>query len=289
MKKKIVTLLLVAAMTGTMVVGCGSKADDKTADTKTEQTDDKKDTEEKKELADDEYQYVSAADTVIADGVHVLDVREWENYSKGRVANSEWCPIFPLEDDSLVDEMTTYAKDHLNDGKDIYVICNSGKRGAEKATAVLRDAGIESTSIYTVEGGAKALADVSGALTTDRTEENIDWQYVSGKDAVAAVDDKDVQILDVRDDDTYKAGHLKGSFQCGLKEVESADAQTAMYKLATEKMDSSKKVYLLCYSGNKCAKTGISILKDAGFDLDNLYIIENGAKDGDVSAAFVTE
>ena len=289
MKKKIVTLLLVAAMTGTMVVGCGSKADDKTADTKTEQTDDKKDTEEKKELADDEYQYVSAADTVIADGVHVLDVREWENYSKGRVANSEWCPIFPLEDDSLVDEMTTYAKDHLNDGKDIYVICNSGKRGAEKATGVLRDAGIESTSIYTVEGGAKALADVSGALTTDRTEENIDWQYVSGKDAVAAVDDKDVQILDVRDDDTYKAGHLKGSFQCGLKEIESADAQTAMYKLATEKMDSSKKVYLLCYSGNKCAKTGISILKDAGFDLDNLYIIENGAKDGYVSAAFVTE
>lgn len=289
MKKKIVTLLLVAAMTGTMVVGCGSKADDKTSDTKTEQTDDKKDTEEKKELADDEYQYVSAADTVSADGVHVLDVREWENYSKGRVANSEWCPIFPLEDDSLVDEMTTYAKDHLNDGKDIYVICNSGKRGAEKATGVLRDAGIESTSIYTVEGGAKALADVSGALTTDRTEENIDWQYVSGKDAVAAVDDKDVQILDVRDDDTYKAGHLKGSFQCGLKEIESADAQTAMYKLATEKMDSSKKVYLLCYSGNKCAKTGISILKDAGFDLDNLYIIENGAKDGDVSAAFVTE
>ena len=47
MKKKIVTLLLVAAMTGTMVVGCGSKADDKTSDTKTEQTDDKKDTEEK--------------------------------------------------------------------------------------------------------------------------------------------------------------------------------------------------------------------------------------------------
>lgn len=289
MKKKIVTLLLVAAMTGTMVVGCGSKADDKTSDTKTEQTDDKKDTEEKKELADDEYQYVSAADTVSADGVHVLDVREWENYSKGRVANSEWCPIFPLEDDSLADEMTTYAKDHLNDGKDIYLICNSGKRGAEKATGVLRDAGIESTSIYTVEGGAKALADVSGALTTDRTEENIDWQYVSGKDAVAAVDDKDVQILDVRDDDTYKAGHLKGSLQCGLKEIESADAQTAMYKLATEKMDSSKKVYLLCYSGNKCAKTGISILKDAGFDLGNLYIIENGAKDGDVSAAFVTE
>ena len=143
-------------MTGTMVVGCGSKADDKTSDTKTEQTDDKKDTRGKERVGQMmNTEYVSAADTVIADGVHVLDVREWENYSKGRVANSEWCPIFPLEDDSLVDEMTTYAKDHLNDGKDIYVICNSGKRGAEKATAVLRDAGIEPTSIYTVEGRSR--------------------------------------------------------------------------------------------------------------------------------------
>lgn len=288
MKKKIVTLLLVAAMTGSMVVGCGSNSSSDTkSETKTESTDTK--TDAKDDSAEDEYQYVSAEDAVKADGVHVLDVREWDNYVAGRVQNSEWCPIFPLEDDSLVDAMTEYAKENLNDGKDIYIICNSGQRGAQKATGVLKDAGIDASKIYTVEGGAKALADVSGALTTDRTEENIDWQYVSGKDAVAAVDDKDVQILDVRDDDTYKAGHLKGSFQCGLKEIESADAQTAMYKLATEKMDSSKKVYLLCYSGNKCAKTGISILKDAGFDLDNLYIIENGAKDGDVSAAFVTE
>ena len=271
MKKKIVTLLLVAAMTGTMVVGCGSKADDKTADTKTEQTDDKKDTEEKKELADDEYQYVSAADTVIADGVHVLDVREWENYSKGRVANSEWCPIFPLEDDSLVDEMTTYAKDHLNDGKDIYVICNSGKRGAEKATAVLRDAGIEPTSIYTVEGGAEALGKENGALTTDRTEENIDWKYVSGKDAVDKVGDKDVQFLDVRDDDTYKAGHLKGTLQCSLKEFDTPEAQTEMYNLAKDKMDKDEPVYILCYSGNKGAKTANSVINDAGFRKNLLW------------------
>ncbi len=79
----------------------------------------------------------------------------------------------------------------------------------------------------------KALADVSGALTTDRTEENIDWQYVSGKDAVAAVDDKDVQILDVRDDDTYKSRTLKRIFQCGLKRLK-VQMLRQLYKLATE-------------------------------------------------------
>ena len=30
-------------------------------------------------------------------------------------------------------------------------------------------------------------------------------------------------------------------------------------------------------------------MKDAGFDTNNLFIIENGAKDADVQAALVTE
>ncbi|MEI3380780.1 MAG: rhodanese-like domain-containing protein [Dorea sp.] len=74
-----------------------------------------------------------------------------------------------------------------------------------------------------------------------------------------------------------------------MKDFDTEAAQTAMYKLATEEMDKDEPVYILCYSGNKCAKTAISVMKDAGFDTDNLFIIENGAKDGDVSGAFVTE
>ena len=47
MKKRVVTLLLVAAMTGSMVVGCGSNSNSDTkSETKTESTDTK--TEEKK-------------------------------------------------------------------------------------------------------------------------------------------------------------------------------------------------------------------------------------------------
>ena len=220
---------------------------------------------------------------------HVLDVREWDNYVKGRVADSMWCPIFPLEDDSLAEAMGTYAKENLSDGQKIYIICNSGKRGAEKATGVLKEAGIDGSLIYTVEGGAKALESEKGALTTNRADEDIDWKTVAAADALKAVGGSDIQILDVRANDTYAKGHLKGSIQSSLKEIEDPAAQTAMYKMAKEEMDPSKPVYLLCYSGNKCAKTGISVMKDAGFDVDNLFIIENGAKDKDIQAAFVTE
>lgn len=278
MKRRVAALLLVFAMAATMVVGCGAKEEPK-EETKTEEA-----AEETKELADDEYQYVSAEDTVKASDVHILDVREWDKYVAGRVANSEWCPIFPLEEESLVDVMTDYAAENLMDGKDIYIVCNSGKRGAEKATGVLREAGIEPTTIYTVEGGAEALSKVDGALTTNRADENIEWQYVSGKDAL---ENKDAQIVDVRDDETYSAGHLEGSLQVNLKEIESPEAQTAMYELGLAELDFEKPVYFLCYSGNKCAKTAISVLKDAGFSLDNMFIIEEGAKGADISAAFV--
>ncbi len=124
-------------------------------------------------------------------------------------------------------------------------------------------------------------------MTTNRTEENIDWQYVSGTDAVAAVGNADIQILDVRDDATYAEGHLEGSLQVGLKEIEDPAAQTAMYELATTELDKEKPVYILCYSGKNCAKTAISVMKDAGFDTNNLFIIEDGAKNADVQAAFV--
>lgn len=286
MKRKLLAVLLAAAMTTAMVTACGSD------DTGESATSDETTEESGGEEAEASDGYVSAEDAVEAakaGGTHVLDVREWANYVEGRVVNSEWCPIFPLEDDSLAEGMTAYADENFQDDEDIYIICNSGQKGAEKATEVLTEAGIEPARLFTVEGGAQALAEVDGALTTNRTEDSIEWQYVSGAEAVEAVGNDDVQILDVRDDDTYAQGHLEGSIQCNLKEIEDPAAQTAMYELAVSDMDPDKEVYLLCYSGNNCAKTGISVLKDAGFPLENLYIIENGAKDGDVAAAFVTE
>lgn len=286
MKRKLLAVLLAAAMATAMVTACGS---DDTGESATSEETTEESGGEEAEASDGYVSAEGAVEAAKAGGTHVLDVREWANYVEGRVVNSEWCPIFPLEDDSLAEGMTAYADENFQDDEDIYIICNSGQKGAEKATEVLTEAGIDPVRLFTVEGGAQALAEVDGALTTNRTEDSIEWQYVSGAEAVGAVGNDDVQILDVRDDDTYAQGHLEGSIQCNLKEIEDPAAQTAMYELAVSDMDPDKEVYLLCYSGNNCAKTGISVLKDAGFPLENLYIIENGAKDGDVAAAFVTE
>ena len=286
MKKKFLAVALVSAMAVSMIAGCSTEsAGEKKVTAAVESTAAESTSAAESSAAEstsvaentgkEEYQFVSAEDAVkaAADGkTHVLDVREWANYGVGRVA------------DSLADQMKTYAEENLKDGQNIYIICNSGQRGAQKSTKVLEEAGIDAALIFTVEGGAKALAKVKGALTTNRAEEGINWQYVKAADVLGK---KDAQIVDVRDNDTYAGGHLENSLQVDLKEFESADAQAAMYELAAEKLNKDEPVYFLCYSGNKCAKTAISVLKDAGFDEKNLFIIENGAKDSDIQAAFV--
>ncbi len=269
MKRKIFAVVMTVMLLMSVVVGCGTK------DVASETT---------KENTSVEYQMVAPKDAVDkATEVHLLDVREWDKYVKGRVANSEWCPIFPLEDESLEENMKSYAEKHLKDGKEIYIICNSGAKGAQKTTDVLKGAGINETLIYTVEGGAEALKDIHNVLSTNRADEAIKWQYAKGEDVLKEIGS---QIVDVRDDDAYAKGHLENSVQVALKDIESPEAQTETFNLA-KTLDNSKPVYFLCYSGNKCAKTAVSVFKDAGFSLDNLFIIENGAKDEAVSAAFV--
>lgn len=278
MKKTVLKLILTAGLAALSITACQPKA----ASTETTAAN-----AETKALAEGEFQFVSAEDTVKAakgSDVHILDVREWSAYSAGKVANSQWSPIFPLEDASLEGSLKEYALANLNDGKNIYIVCNSGKRGAEKATKVLKDAGIEANKIYTVEGGAKALSGVKDGLTTNRVEEPIDWKYIEGKEFLAL---EGAQTLDVRDAQTFAEGHLADSVNLPLKEIEDAAAQTAVFDYAKSNLDPSKPVYLLCYSGNKCAKTGISVLKDAGFDVNNVFIIKDGAKDADISGAFV--
>ena len=115
--KKTKIIALVAALSLTLgttgaITGCGSKSDS-TSKTSTAST-----------ASAVAYQYIPAADVLKVTDSHILDVREEENYKKGAVEGSERQPIFPLEDTSLEKAMKEYATSKLNDGKNIYIVCN---------------------------------------------------------------------------------------------------------------------------------------------------------------------
>lgn len=278
MKKRIIFLISAMMMATLLFAGCDKKENTEvTTDAAVEETTVK---------VENGYQYIPATEAVeIAKKgeAHIIDVREWDNYVEGRLVNSVWAPIFPLEDTELETKMEDFAKANLSDDKEIYIVCNSGKRGAEKTTDILKEVGIDSSLIFTVEGGAKSLGEEK-VLSTTRLDDNIDYKYISGEDFLK---EEDVQVIDIRDDENYDKGHLENSIHQDLTDFDDPKLQTEMLKLATEEIDSEKPVYFLCYSGNKCAKTAISIFRDAHFNTDNLFIIEEGAKGSAIQEAFV--
>lgn len=140
----------------------------------------------------------------------IVDVRTPENYNKGYIEGSISAPVFTS--DGVVkrsDEPTavafteTVTGNSALEGKEIYVLCNSGNAGAKAATVLLNAAGYSLDNIHTITYGATGLEVRYAFLGTNNA--------VTGAEAVAAVDSSDVVIIDVRTTENYTKGHLKNS------------------------------------------------------------------------------
>lgn len=231
------------------------------------------------------YDYALAADGII------LDVRSTTNFFKGFVDGSLHQPLFDdngvtTGSDKLATDFTAFvnANKELLSSKNIYVLCNSGARGAQNATALLNAAGIK--NVFTIENGAKS--DISKQFVTCNS--------VDGKTAVAATKDNGIVIIDVRTVENYGNGHLPGSISMPLFDangVTSCSDKLAMDFLAAVKANAGsfagKDIYILCNSGARGAQSATRLLMQAGYSNADIFTITGGAKDADVKAAFVKD
>ena len=80
------------------------------------------------------------------------------------------------------------------------VVMSTGCGNSASTQTTAATTAAETTSAETTAAESKAEESEAAEVTFggNRTEEDIDWQYVDGKDAVAAVGSDDVQFLDVR-------------------------------------------------------------------------------------------
>lgn len=230
----------------------------------------------------------------------IVDVRTPENYNKGYIEGSISAPVFTS--DGVVkrsDEPTavaftkTVTGNSALEGKEIYVLCNSGNAGAKAATVLLNAAGYSLDNIHTITYGATGLEVRYAFLGTNNA--------VTGAEAVAAVDSNDVVIVDVRTKENFANGHLKKSLSLPVfylnEEGKQVVAETnqdpyaitfAKYVHDNPSTFSGKKVYVLCNSGQRGARAATALLADNGVDKNTIYTITGGAGDETVKGAFVT-
>ena len=249
---------------------------------------------------------VSGPDAISADKntVAVLDVRSSANYVTSHLEGSFSTPVFnedgsiiQTSEDATAKAFTVTVTNNANfQNKELYLLCNSGARGARAAAVLLQRAGYDTSRIHTITGGATGLEVRYAFLETNNS--------VTGAEAVAAVDSNDVVIVDVRTKENFANGHLKNSLSLPVfylnEEGKQVVAETnqdpyaktfAEYVKANRSTFSGKKVYVLCNSGQRGARAATALLADNGVDKNTIYTITGGAGDeGDetVKGAFVT-
>ena len=242
---------------------------------------------------------VSGPDAISADKntVAVLDVRSSANYDISHLEGSFSTPVFNEDGSIIQTSEDATAKTVTNNAnfqnKELYLLCNSGARGARAAAVLLQRAGYDTSRIHTITGGATGLEVRYAFLGTNNA--------VTGAEAVAAVDSNDVVIVDVRTKENFANGHLKNSLSLPVfylnEEGKQVVAETnqdpyaktfAEYVQANLSTFSGKKVYVLCNSGQRGARAATALLADNGVDKNTIYTITGGAGDKTVQSAFVT-
>lgn len=245
---------------------------------------------------------VTGAEAVAAvdsNDVVIVDVRTKENFANGHLKNSLSLPVFYLNEegkqvvaetnqDPYAKTFAEYVQANLSttfSGKKVYVLCNSGQRGARAATALLADNGVDKNTIYTITGGAGDKTVQSAFVTVDG------YKFVSGTDAIAAAKDGSAYIIDVRSSNAQtKTGTLKGSISQSLfddnNKLDTAEAE-ALENAFKEKIPSiiteDKPIYIICNSGARGAQKATKLLGELGYNISTkedgkVYTITNGAK-----------
>ena len=247
---------------------------------------------------------VSGPDAISADKntVAVLDVRSSVNYDISHLEGSFSTPVFnedgsiiQTSEDATAKAFTETVTNNANfQNKELYLLCNSGARGARAAAVLLQRAGYDTSRIHTITGGATGLEVRYAFLGTNNA--------VTGAEAVAAVDSNDVVIVDVRTKENFANGHLKNSLSLPVfylneegKQVVAETNQDPYAKTFAEYVQanlsttfSGKKVYVLCNRGQRGARAATALLADNGVDKNTIYTITGGAGDKTVQSAFVT-
>ncbi len=151
MNKKYLSLSLVLMMMLSIFAGCSAKTDAPQAPADSQQ-----------EEASFQYMTADELKTIVTEensDYVVFDVRKKADYDTEHIKGSVSADV-----DSIVSNQDNApAKANIEkalaetdvEGKKFVLLCYSGKRYAEAATGLLKEAGIDAANIYTLEGGYK--------------------------------------------------------------------------------------------------------------------------------------
>ena len=172
--------------------------------------------------------------------------------------------------------------DKYGKNKKYAVICYSGNRYAQAASAELRSLGVSNDNIFTL-GGDKARKSSEGGMKAWKAagyEVVVAYNYTDVDAVKAAQSDDKTVILDARKADDYKDAHIDGAVSADMDgyisgTISKADSDNNI-KSVVEQKGADKKYIIICYSGNRYAKAATEVLVKNGVKVSNISILTGG-------------
>lgn len=220
-----------------------------------------------------------------ADNYVILDARKAADFAEGHIAGAVSADM-----DGFVDKSITEAQSKANvkavvdkygKNKKYAVICYSGNRYAQAASAELRSLGVSNDNIFTL-GGDKARKSANGGMKAWKAAgyEVVAYNYTDVAGVKAAQSDEKNVILDARKADDYKDAHIEGAVSADMDgyvsgTISKADSDNNI-KSVVEQKGADKKYIVICYSGNRYAKAATEVLVENGVKVSDIAILTGG-------------
>lgn len=220
-----------------------------------------------------------------ADNYVILDARKAADFAEGHIAGAVSADM-----DGFVGKSITEAQSKANvkavvdkygKNKKYAVICYSGNRYAQAASAELRSLGVSNDTIFTL-GGDKARKSSEGGMKAWKAAgyEVVAYNYTDVNGVKAAQSDDKTVILDARKAADYKDAHIGGAVSADMDGYVSGTISKAEsdnnIKSVVEQKGADKKYIIICYSGNRYAKAATEVLVENGVKVSNISILTGG-------------
>lgn len=200
----------------------------------------------------------------------IMDARKAADFATGHIEDAVSADM-----DGFVGKSITEAQSKANvkavvdkygKNKKYAVICYSGNRYAQAASAELRSLGVSNDNIFTL-GGDKARKSANGGMKAWKAAgyEVVDYNYTNAETTFSKMKDSSYVILDARKAADYDNGHIAGAVSAdvdGIVSGNNKDEADANVKAVVDKHGKDKKYIVICYSGNRYAKAATGLLKE---------------------------
>ena len=208
----------------------------------------------------------------------IMDARKAADFATGHIEDAVSADM-----DGFVGKSITEAQSKANvkavvdkygKNKKYAVICYSGNRYAQAASAELRSLGVSNDNIFTL-GGDKARKSANGGMKAWKAAgyEVVDYNYTNAETTFSKMKDSSYVILDARKAADYDNGHIAGAVSAdvdGIVSGSNKDEADANVKAVVDKHGRDKKYIVICYSGNRYAKAATGLLKNNGVENANI-------------------